>query len=230
MVTVWVSFDWLYRQWSTHTTPIAIGEDTTADKDCGSMKMANRFLQHEEDSRPRPFKERDRSRGGEVTAIHHWKGVGVPIKSGHILRFKVKEDEEDKFLQMLWVQWFLLPIAALNGVGNYMDTAGDTRDDEDKDADGTATPAKGEGGKGKSNTSTPTLTTLSIKFPDTLTITVCGKFSNAPTLIISWWSFKIQTADTRASFYSPQGYTKTGRSASKRYQEYSFFLLELIRS
>lgn len=44
MVTVWVSCNWLYRQWSPHTMPIAIGEDTTGDKDCGFMKMANRLL------------------------------------------------------------------------------------------------------------------------------------------------------------------------------------------
>lgn len=158
MVTVWASFNWLYRQWSPHTTPIAIGEDTAADMDCGFMKMANRFLQHEAASRPRLFDKRHRSEGGKVTATHYWKGDGVPVKSGHILRFKVKKDEEEKFLQMLWVQWYLLLIAALGGVGNYQDTAGDTRDDEDKDADGTATPVKGKGGKGKSNSSTPTMT------------------------------------------------------------------------
>ena len=90
MVTVWVSFNWLYRQWSSHTTPIAIGEDTTADKDCSFMKMANRFFEHDEDSRPRPFDKRDRSKGGKVTVINHWTGAGVPIKSGHILRLKVK--------------------------------------------------------------------------------------------------------------------------------------------
>ena len=52
MVTAWVSFNWLYRQCFTHTTPIAIGEDTSADEDCSFMKLANWFLQHEEDSRP----------------------------------------------------------------------------------------------------------------------------------------------------------------------------------
>ena len=58
----------------------------------------------------------------------------------------------------LWAQWYSLLITALGDVGNYKDTAGDTRDDEDKAADGTATPVKDKGGKGKSNTSTPTLT------------------------------------------------------------------------
>ena len=90
--------------------------------------------------------------------MYHWKGVGVPIESGRILRLKAKRDKEEKFLRMLWAQLYLLLIATLSGVGNYKDTAGDTQDDEDKDADGTATPVKGKGGKGKSNDSTPTLT------------------------------------------------------------------------